>query len=48
MGNGQKMKCKLKGSVKMKLQNRHTEKLTEVLYERIAMTKTKNGVRSWA
>ena len=32
VGNGQKMKCELKGSVKMKLQYGQTVKLTEVLY----------------
>ena len=32
VGNGQKMKCELKGSVNMKLQDRQTLKLTEVLY----------------
>ena len=32
VGNGQKMKCGLKGSVNMKLQDAQTVKLTEVLY----------------
>ena len=37
MGNGQKMKCKLKGSVNMKLQDEKMVKLTEVLYVPQAM-----------
>ena len=32
MGNGQKMKCKLKGYINMKLNYGQTVKLTEVLY----------------
>ena len=32
VGNGQNMKCELKGSVNMKLQNGKTVKLNEVLY----------------
>ena len=32
VGSGQKIKCELKGSVKMKLQDGQTVKLTEVLY----------------
>ena len=32
VGNGQKMKCELKGFVNMKLQDVQTVKLTEVLY----------------
>ena len=32
VGNGQKMKCELKGSVNMKLQDGKTVKITEVLY----------------
>ena len=32
MGNGQKMKCNLKGSVNMKLQDGQMAKLTKVLY----------------
>ena len=32
VGNGQKMKCELKGSVKMKLQDQQMAKLIKVLY----------------